>query len=163
MASEHDDTAYTEIRSTIDGIVLSRDVEPGEVRAALERLTERFGKAGVWYHSIARGIDLRAVRPDRERKSVGAEETFAQDLHDFEALAGELDTVAYKTDPVFNLEVPQSVPGVPTEVLTPRDTWRDTAAYDEQARKLAQMFIENFKGFEADAAPEVRNAGPRQG
>ena len=79
------------------------------------------------------------------------------------ALAGELDTVEYKTDPVFNLEVPQSVPGVPTEVLTPRNTWRDTAAYDEQARKLAQMFIDNFKTFEADAAPEVRNAGPKQG
>jgi phosphoenolpyruvate carboxykinase (ATP) len=79
------------------------------------------------------------------------------------ALAGELDTVEYRTDPVFNLEVPQSVPGVPSEVLTPRDTWRDTAAYDEQARKLARMFIDNFKTFEADASPEVRSAGPKQG
>jgi DNA polymerase-4 len=59
----------------------------------LERLTERFGKAGAYYHSISRGIDLRPVRPDRERKSVGAEETFATDLHGFEDLAAELDRI----------------------------------------------------------------------
>ena len=39
----------------------------------------------------------------------------------------------------------------PAEVLKPRNTWKDTAAYDRQARKLAQMFADNFKTFEADA------------
>jgi phosphoenolpyruvate carboxykinase (ATP) len=79
------------------------------------------------------------------------------------ALSGELDGVAYDTDPVFNLEVPHSCPGVPADVLTPRNTWKDPAAYDEQARKLARMFVENFKSFENDAPPDVRAAGPRLG
>jgi len=76
------------------------------------------------------------------------------------ALAGQLDTVEYTIDPIFNLEVPQSVPGVPARVLTPRNTWKDPAAYDEQARRLAQMFIDNFRTFESDAAADVRSAGP---
>ena len=77
------------------------------------------------------------------------------------ALAGELDRVAYETDPVFNLDVPQSVPGVPAEVLSPRRTWKRGADYDEQARKLARMFVDNFKAFEAEAAPDITAAGPR--
>jgi phosphoenolpyruvate carboxykinase (ATP) len=77
------------------------------------------------------------------------------------ALSGALDHVGYDLDPVFNLEVPSSCPGVPPEVLRPRDTWKDQSAYDAQAKKLAAMFIENFKTFEATAAPEVRAAGPR--
>src|SRR5688572_13413497 len=77
------------------------------------------------------------------------------------ALNGALDNVPYATDPVFNLEVPQAVPGVPTEVLNPRATWKDPATYDEQARKLARMFVDNFKTFEGDAAPDVRAAGPK--
>ena len=77
------------------------------------------------------------------------------------ALGGLLEDVAYKKDPTFNLEVPQSVPGVPPEVLNPRDTWSDKAAYDTQARKLARMFAENFRAFEDDASPDVRMAGPR--
>ena len=77
------------------------------------------------------------------------------------SLAGELASVEYETDPVFNLAVPRSCPGVPREVLTPRNTWKDGAAYDAQARKLAGMFKDNFKPFAADAAPDVRAAGPR--
>ena len=77
------------------------------------------------------------------------------------ALAGELDGVQYQTDPFFNLAVPQSVPGVPPEVLNPRNTWTNTADYDQAAARLARMFIDNFKSFEADAAPDVVAAGPR--
>jgi phosphoenolpyruvate carboxykinase (ATP) len=79
------------------------------------------------------------------------------------ALAGALDDVPYRRDPLFNLDVPQRVPGVPGEVLEPRGTWRDPAAYDDQARRLARMFTENFKAFEADAAPDITAAGPRRG
>jgi phosphoenolpyruvate carboxykinase (ATP) len=68
--------------------------------------------------------------------------------------------VGYHTDPIFNLDVPVSCPGVPREVLRPRNTWADQAAYDAQAHKLAQMFVENFKTFEATSTPEVRAAGP---
>jgi phosphoenolpyruvate carboxykinase (ATP) len=76
------------------------------------------------------------------------------------ALSGVLDGMPYQTDPIFNLEVPQSCPGVPNEVLRPRDTWKDAAAYDQQAHRLARMFVENFKTFEDAAAPEVKAAGP---
>ena len=77
------------------------------------------------------------------------------------ALNGDLDTVAYQNDPIFNLEVPQAVPGVPSGVLTPRSTWKSGNDYDAQAKKLAAMFVENFKTFEAEATPDVRAAGPR--
>ena len=77
------------------------------------------------------------------------------------ALAGELDRVAYDTHPVFNLDVPRACPGVPPEVLRPRTTWKDQVAYDEQAHKLARMFIENFATFEHDSAPDIKAAGPR--
>jgi phosphoenolpyruvate carboxykinase (ATP) len=50
---------------------------------------------------------------------------------------------------------------VPTEVLWPRDTWADKAAYDSQARTLAQMFVDNFKQFEDAVSEDVRAAGPR--
>ncbi|MEN4012407.1 MAG: phosphoenolpyruvate carboxykinase (ATP) [Bellilinea sp.] len=75
-------------------------------------------------------------------------------------LSGGLDEVAYMPDPVFGVMLPQSCPGVPSEVLNPRRTWADAAAYDLQARKLAEMFVANFTQF-ADSVPaEVLNGGP---
>jgi len=76
-------------------------------------------------------------------------------------LAGALDRVAYEKDPVFGLDVPTSCPDVPSEVLKPRNTWPNGADYDVQAAKLARMFVDNFKTFEADVTPAVRAAGPR--
>jgi phosphoenolpyruvate carboxykinase (ATP) len=77
------------------------------------------------------------------------------------ALAGALDDVPYERDKIFNLEVPTRCPGVPETVLSPRGTWKDAVAYDAQAARLAKMFVDNFKAFEADAAPDVRAAGPK--
>jgi phosphoenolpyruvate carboxykinase (ATP) len=77
------------------------------------------------------------------------------------ALAGTLDDVPTQTDPVFGLEVPMAVPGVPGELLTPRRTWSDPAAYDAQARKLATMFRENFEQYRPAVPEEVAKAGPR--
>jgi phosphoenolpyruvate carboxykinase (ATP) len=77
------------------------------------------------------------------------------------ALNGQLADVAYELDPVFGVEVPVSVPGVPSEILHPRDTWSDPAAYDAKARELAAMFAANFEAY-ADGVPAaVRDAGPR--
>jgi phosphoenolpyruvate carboxykinase (ATP) len=77
------------------------------------------------------------------------------------AVTGALDEVPTRTGPIFGLTVPRSVPGVPDEVLIPRQTWSDQAAYDAQARRLAAMFAENFKAFADQVPAEVRDAGPR--
>jgi phosphoenolpyruvate carboxykinase (ATP) len=77
------------------------------------------------------------------------------------ALAGALDSVEYRVDELFGLEVPTEVPGVDSALLDPRATWRDPGAYDRRARELAQMFKTNFEKFEHDAPPEVTAAGPR--
>jgi phosphoenolpyruvate carboxykinase (ATP) len=79
------------------------------------------------------------------------------------ALSGALDKVAYQKDQVFNLDVPTSCPDVPSDVLDPRSTWADPAAYDTQAAKLARMFAENFKTFESGVTGGVRAAGPKVG
>jgi len=77
------------------------------------------------------------------------------------ALNGQLDNVKYVKHDIFNLDMPSTCPGVPDTVLDPRSTWPDKQAYDEQAKKLAGMFVENFKAFEKDVAPAVKAAGPR--
>jgi len=75
------------------------------------------------------------------------------------ALSGGLDGVDTREDPFFGLHVPTSCPDVPAEMLDPRTTWKEKAAYDAQAKKLAAMFEANFAQF-ADMVPkEVRNAG----
>jgi phosphoenolpyruvate carboxykinase (ATP) len=76
------------------------------------------------------------------------------------ALNGELDGVATRRDPIFGVEVPVEVPGVPAEVLDPRGTWQDTAAYDAEAAKLARMFADNFRSYADGVPPSVRAAGP---
>jgi phosphoenolpyruvate carboxykinase (ATP) len=79
------------------------------------------------------------------------------------ALDGKLEAVEHAEDPVFGVRVPTTVPGVPAEVLQPRATWADGAAYDAQAKKLAGMFRDNFAQFEDSVSDDVRGAGPRVG
>jgi phosphoenolpyruvate carboxykinase (ATP) len=74
------------------------------------------------------------------------------------AIDGRLANVQCVTDPFFGLQIPQAVPGVPSNVLNPRDAWADKAAYDAQAHKLAGLFAENFKQYEPQASPAVRAA-----
>jgi phosphoenolpyruvate carboxykinase (ATP) len=76
------------------------------------------------------------------------------------ALSGALAGVPYETDPVFGVQVPTVVPGVPSNVLRPRDTWADPAAYDAKAHELATMFVENFSAFADGVSADVRDAGP---
>jgi phosphoenolpyruvate carboxykinase (ATP) len=76
------------------------------------------------------------------------------------ALAGRLDRVAMVPEPAFGLAVPTAVPDVPTDVLLPRRTWADPAAYDVQAGRLADLFRRNFEQFQDQVQVGVREAGP---
>ena len=87
------------------------------------------------------------------------------DLHHTRAMieaatSGQLDDVATKRHPIFNLEVPVSCPGVPDDVLDPQSTWDDPDAYELKANELAAMFVGNFERFAADLPAEVTRAGP---
>jgi phosphoenolpyruvate carboxykinase (ATP) len=75
-------------------------------------------------------------------------------------LGGALDSALTTEDPVFSLHVPNSVPGVPADVLRPRGTWKDAGAYDAQAKKLAEMFRKNFEKF-GSVSDAIRSAGPK--
>ena len=77
------------------------------------------------------------------------------------ALSGALDHVGYERDPIFNIDVPTACPDVPPDVLKPRRTWPDGGAYDAQAKKLAQMFVDNFVAFADGVTTDVRAAGPK--
>ncbi|MDW8398988.1 MAG: phosphoenolpyruvate carboxykinase [Acetobacteraceae bacterium] len=77
------------------------------------------------------------------------------------ALDGALLDVPYERDPFFGLMIPTAVPGVPSEVLNPRNSWADKAAYDAQARHLVSLFEKNFEAFAAAVGEEVRAAAIR--
>jgi len=77
------------------------------------------------------------------------------------ALAGQLDSVPTQTDDRFSLAVPMQIPGVPSEIMRPRETWSDGAAYDAQAKKLAEMFRKNFEKFGSNVSPAIAEAGPK--
>lgn len=77
------------------------------------------------------------------------------------ALNGMLDNVEYKHHDIFNVDYPTSCPGVPNENLDAKEMWTDKKAYDEQADKLAQMFVKNFEEKYPDMMPEIVAAGPQ--
>jgi phosphoenolpyruvate carboxykinase (ATP) len=76
-------------------------------------------------------------------------------------LDGDLAKAELEIDPIFGLQIPKQIANVPSEVLNPRNTWSDKAAYDAQAKKLAGMFRENFAKFEKFVPEAVKNAGPK--
>jgi phosphoenolpyruvate carboxykinase (ATP) len=76
------------------------------------------------------------------------------------ALDGSLANVEMRIDPHFRFRVPVAVTGVDAGILNPRDTWADKNAYDAQAKKLVQMFRDNFKKFEAHVGKDVLEAAP---
>jgi phosphoenolpyruvate carboxykinase (ATP) len=76
------------------------------------------------------------------------------------AISGALDIVKYRHDDLLNLDIPTDVEGVPSEILDPKHTWVDKDSYDLSAKKLAQMFVENFRKFE-NVSDEIIAAGPK--
>ena len=71
---------------------------------------------------------------------------------------GALANVETQEDPVFGVGIPVEVPGVPTDILTPRNTWADKDAFDRTARKLAGLFAANFEQFKEGCSPEILEA-----
>lgn len=77
------------------------------------------------------------------------------------ALNGDLNNATYETLPIFNFQIPSSVESVPSEILNPRNTWTDKAAYDAKATELAAKFNENFKKYASQASAEILAAAPK--
>lgn len=76
------------------------------------------------------------------------------------ALNGDLEKVAYESDPYFNVSVPTSCPGVPDEVLSPRKMWKDEAEYEKTAKDLAARFVKNFQKY-THMPKSIVDAGPK--
>jgi len=74
---------------------------------------------------------------------------------------GSLSRAEFESDSVFGLAIPKSCNHVPTGILNPRNTWAETSAYDETARRLAQQFHGNFEKYNRSSHPEIAAAGPR--
>jgi phosphoenolpyruvate carboxykinase (ATP) len=77
------------------------------------------------------------------------------------ALDGELLEAEYEVDPIFGIQIPITCKNVPKEILIARKTWKDKAAYDNQAKTLAGRFIENFKKYEKNVDDTVKQSGPK--
>jgi len=77
------------------------------------------------------------------------------------ALDGSLGKAEMRIDPVFGFEVPREAAGVPSEILTPRNTWAKPSEYDAQAEKLSRLFHKNFEQFKDQTPPDVIAAGPK--
>ena len=76
------------------------------------------------------------------------------------AIDGSIENATFEKDPVFGLDIPVNISGVPDEVLFPKNTWNDKDDYDRQANELAKLFIANFNKF-SDVAEKIRSAAPK--
>ena len=77
------------------------------------------------------------------------------------ALNGELNSVEYQKHEIFGLEMPVVCPNVPSDVLNPKNTWKDKNAYDTKAYHLAEQFVKNFDQFADSANDEILAAAPK--
>ena len=67
----------------------------------------------------------------------------------------------FEAMPVFGLQMPTHCPGVPAEILNPRNTWKDKEAYDTTANKLADLFVKNFEQYASAANEDIIAAAPK--
>jgi phosphoenolpyruvate carboxykinase (ATP) len=96
-----------------------------------------------------------AAYPEGERMSIKFTRTIIDAILD-----GSIENVEWETDPIFNLETPKTLPGVPSEVLNPAKAWADKEKYEETANKLAGMFKENFKNYVGGDMTDYTEYGP---
>ena len=119
-----------------------------------EMLAENMEKHGAKAWLINTGMTGGAYGTGKRMK-LGFTRAIIDAIHD-----GTLDQVETITDRVFGVEVPTSVPNVPTEILIPRETWADKAAFDQNAAKLAGLFNKNFEQYKEGSSKEIAAAGP---
>lgn len=77
------------------------------------------------------------------------------------ALNGQLETVNYELHPMLGFSMPTRCPGVPSEILNPRNTWDNKHGYDAKAKDLAMQFINNFKKYAEGVSDEILSAAPK--
>jgi phosphoenolpyruvate carboxykinase (ATP) len=77
------------------------------------------------------------------------------------ALNGDLNHVSYTEHPIFGIHIPQTCPGVPDEILDPKNTWEDKNNYDDKANHLATLFVNNFEKFASGVTEEILSAAPK--
>ena len=77
------------------------------------------------------------------------------------ALNGDLNKVEYGTTPYFKLNFPKSCPGVPEEILEPRNSWKDKSEFEKTAVSLANSFVKNFEQYASGASKEILGAAPQ--
>ncbi len=147
------------------GAVYAADTDPAveELRKASAAYAEAFTKGD--FAALADQWTTRAELVEGGMRLEGRE-AIVESLklwrarHPQATLAIELSDVEMVADPVFGIDVPVAVPDVPSEILRPRNTWKDKDAYDKQAAELARMFDENFDKYRAHVAPAVAKSGP---
>ena len=77
-------------------------------------------------------------------------------------LNGDINKAETKKIPIFDFEVPTSLPGVSTEIRDPRDTYADASEWETKAKDLAARFQKNFKKYETnEAGKALVAAGPQ--
>jgi len=74
---------------------------------------------------------------------------------------GTLKTAKTRKMPIFDLDVIESIPDVPSDILWPEAGWKDKALFNQTCNKLANMFLANFKNFESRASPDILKAAPK--
>lgn len=120
-----------------------------------ELLAEKMRKHGAKAYLVNTGWSGGAYGTG-DRMSLKFTRSIIDAVHD-----GSLANAPTETDPFFGFEVPTVCANVPSEILVPKNTWADKAAFDATAAKLAGLFVENFTKFEEGATPEIIAAGPK--
>lgn len=77
------------------------------------------------------------------------------------ALDGSLNDISFENFEVFNFQVPTNIKGIDKNILQPKNTWKDPSLYDKAINDLAQLFIQNFKQFEAGVSHAIKEAAPK--
>jgi len=72
-----------------------------------------------------------------------------------------LKNIKFEHNKIFNLDIPKSYPGIPSNILDPRKTWKNKKNYDKSAKNLSKMFVENFKKFK-EVSQNIKKAGPKE-